>query len=343
MKQPRILSSGNARPSRPIVAIGNFDGLHLGHQKLLATAIEIAMKRKQTSAALIFDPPPKYFFGNPHELTPPIFSLPQKVRALQEFGVEQVMIQPFDQDFADLSPAAFVQDFLVKTLEADSVVVGDNFRFGKLRSGNGQSLQDLGSAHHLSTTLVSVLQLTSGLAEPACIISSSQVRQAIVSGNMELAVSMLGRPYTLEGTTVAGSQLGRELGFPTLNFACEDSLIPGHGVYWGYCATSPLQASKSFQQDAINPIRFPLLSLDQTRAPCVVSIGTRPTFTGAGDLRIEAHLIQGKVPTMNYYGHRGILYLVGKIRDQCRFPNEGALKAAIAQDITLAKNRLGIS
>ena len=107
MQSPRILASGSAKPARPIVAIGNFDGLHLGHQKLLATAIEIARAKAQPSAALIFDPPPKYFFGNPHDLPPPIFSIQQKVRALQEFGVDQVMIQPFDQDFANLSPGDY--------------------------------------------------------------------------------------------------------------------------------------------------------------------------------------------------------------------------------------------
>jgi riboflavin kinase/FMN adenylyltransferase len=342
MQSPRILTNGSAKPSRPIVAIGNFDGLHLGHQKLLATAIEIARAKAQASAALLFDPPPKCFFGSPHDLPPPIFSIQQKVRALREFGVDQVVIQPFDQDFANLSPASFVQDFVVKILAADSVVVGENFRFGKQRSGDGLSLQALGEANHLSTTLVPLLQLTNRIAEPESIVSSSQVRQAIVSGNMELAVRMLGRPYTLEGTTVAGSQLGRKLGFPTLNFACEDSLVPGHGVYWGYCATSH-HASRNSHHQAAGESPFPLLSLDQTRAACVVSIGTRPTFSGAAELRIEAHLIEGKAPSMNYYGHRGILYLVEKIRDQSRFPDERSLKEAIAKDIALAKNRLKIS
>jgi riboflavin kinase/FMN adenylyltransferase len=298
-----------ASPLRaPAVAIGNFDGVHLGHRAIFQTATQAARARGAPSAVLTFDPHPARVLA-PH--LAPLLITPtwRKLELIEAAGIDTTLVLTFDRALAATPPEAFVKDVLVDGLHARQVVVGHDFTFGKGRAGTVEVLRQLGTAHGFE-----VLKLEA-LSQGGVVASSTQVRQAVSSGDVARARQLLGRPYELWGEVVHGEERGRALGFPTANLAVENELWPGEGVY---AAVASIRTGP----------RAGYLG------PAAVNIGTNPTFTadrqGVQRRSTEAFLLdfQGEI-----YGERMMLGLIERLRGEQRFPSVEALVAQIERDV----------
>ena len=290
----------------PVAAVGNFDGVHLGHQRILATLKERAMPHGGTVVVISFDPHPQRVL---HPDTAPrlIATHKQKVAWLEEAGVDLMLELPFTRELAALTPAAFVERVLLRGLQVAEIHIGRNFRFGHDRAGNFETLEELGRRHGFTAMAVA------GVRQDGMRISSSRVRTALGAGDVELAAELLGRDEELVGQVVPGNARGRILGFPTANLTVENELVPFTGVY----ATH--------------------LLVDDEPLPAVTNIGSRPTFPGAGPA-VETHILdyQGDL-----YGQRIRLRFTRRLRDEQRFAGLEELKAQIARDVTAARKVLG--
>ena len=302
----RQLTSRLGRPLRsPAVAIGNFDGVHKGHQALLREAVIQARRVGGESVALTFHPHPARFFAP--DLAPPMLtSLDRKAEILHSHGIDIVLVEPFDASLASLSAEAFVDQILGTAMGTKHVVVGADFSFGQGRHGNSTLLGQLCQARNIGLTVVDQV------IEQNLVCSSTKIREFVLEGCVEGATLLLGRPFELEGTVVKGFQRGRTLGFPTANLQIQTGLIaPKMGVYAG-------------QATPLSPPGSPLRA--------AISVGTNPTFAAKGDpeLLIEAHLLDF---SGDLYGKALRLSFVAKLRDQRRFPSLDELVAAIRNDI----------
>jgi riboflavin kinase/FMN adenylyltransferase len=303
------------------VTIGNFDGCHKGHQKLVDLTLELQDKLGLDSVALTFFPHPDGFFS-PSPLNRPLFSPTQKQRAFCEMGLRYVETKTFNQSFSELSPETFYNDILRGELKAKAIVIGDNFRFGHRRLGSAQWLKAQGSLDQLD------IVVASGEMEGGLPISSTRIRQALTEqGNAKAAAEWLGRPYLLEGVIHRGDQLGRTLGFPTANLGGIEQLIPKPGVYVGKVWLG------SEDQNRFPPI----LSTSTDSYPAVINIGMRPTVSSSSSLRCEAHIINQSFPLDSLYERTAGIYLMDRLRDEEKFENIEALKSQIARDIDHAK------
>jgi riboflavin kinase/FMN adenylyltransferase len=244
------------------LTIGNFDGVHRGHQYLIQRVIDDARLRGVASLVVTFEPHPATILRPDvpfHRLTSP----EQKRQILQSSGVDDVAIVPFDHEFASLEPEAFLQ-MLVATVQPVAVFVGSGFRFGRGRSGDGETIAAFGNAHGFETTVVQRLQ------DGDVTISSSSVREALAHGNIARANACLGRRYRLTGTVEHGAARGRELGFPTANLLLPvDTCIPSDGIYAGFAHVS---------DRALGP-----------RA-AMIYIGSSPTFEN-GERQVEVNIL----------------------------------------------------
>lgn len=271
-----------------IVAIGNFDGLHLGHQALLRKVLELA--KDQPSIAYTFTPHPKK--------VPRLMSDAQKSRALQDFGIGQVVFQEFTQEFSAISPEDFIQKVLIQRLDAKHVVVGPNFAFGSKASGK-------------ISTLLREPFFQTHIVEPVKILgqicSSSIIREAILNGDLDKAKAFLGRPYSLTGKVVAGAGRGKQLGFPTANLEVEQEVLPPLGVY---------------------------LTYSKIQGIGLTNIGRQPTFGAENPIHIETHFVN---LTGSLYGQNLEIFLERKIRDEKKFESVEDLKEQIRQDLEQAK------
>jgi riboflavin kinase / FMN adenylyltransferase len=302
----RFASSAAAREKlrAPAVAIGNFDGVHRGHQALFARARELARAEGGDAVALTFAPHPARFF-NP-ELAPPLISTPaQKLALLEACGLDAVVEEPFDADFAALSPLEFVRRILVERLATRHVVVGDGFVFGSKRAGNLHTLQQLGREHGFSAHGIEPVRVAS------IVVSSSKIREFLLLGRVGGASMLLGRDYLVEGVVVAGKARGRSIGIPTANVESESEIVPRKGVYAGWACLP-----------------------DDSVHQAVINIGTNPTFEKAAVLSLEVHLLDW---SGDLYGKRlGVLF-TQRLRDERRFETADELVAAIHDDIRDAR------
>jgi riboflavin kinase/FMN adenylyltransferase len=314
------LSRGLVPPTA--VTIGNFDGCHLGHQRLVAAVQEQARQLDATAMALTFDPRPEAYFkkGSDDRL---LFTREQKLRAFAELGLDAVVVQRFDAAFSQTEASAFVDHCLTRELGARAVAVGVNFRFGRGRSGDAEALRERGRACGLRVLICEPSVDAGG------VISSSRVRLALEQGDVAAASSMLGRPFLLEGSIVRGDQLGRMLDAPTANLGGIGQLVPKPGVYFvralvGSAATVMTPASQTI--------------------PAICSIGFRPTLSlPQPTLRVETHLLAGTYGPDELYGKSLSLYFDDKHRDDLKFPGLDALKAAIATDLAAARRHYGLT
>jgi riboflavin kinase/FMN adenylyltransferase len=290
----------------PAVTVGNFDGVHCGHQALIAAAVDWARAEGGTVVVLTFDPHPSRILSPlraPAALTTP----QQKEEILDGLGVGGLAVLPFTKVTAALSPDAFAQQVLAAALGARLVVVGESFRFGHRRTGDVATLQTLGETLGFSVrALPPVLQA----GRP---VSSSRVRQAVLRGEMPEARALLGRTFFVDGTVVRGDGRGRTIGIPTANVSPENEILPGRGVYAG---------------------RFRLPT--GTWFPAVVNIGERPTF-GGGEPTVEAHLIDF---AGDLYSSRVRLEFHERLRGEQRFEGKEALVDQIRADIARARTLL---
>ncbi len=289
------------------ITIGNFDGVHLGHQALVAAARKWADELRISAVAVTFDPPPHQVLhpdsGPPR---PPLTTIADRAELLHAAGADHVVILRTSPALLALSPEAFFEDVLVRQLGAKALAEGYDFRFGRGRAGTNDTLRTLCAAAGIGFT--EVLPVMHG-GEP---VSSSLVRSAIVGGNVVRAAELLARPYRITGTVVTGARRGRTIGFPTANLAEVPTVLPGNGVY------------------AVRAI------VEGTTWPAAANVGPNPTF-GEHAQKIEVHLIGF---TGDVYGKSMNVDFVAKLRDTRPFASVIELTEQLKHDIEHAKSIL---
>jgi len=300
----RIIEDLGRTLREPAVAIGNFDGVHLGHRALLEEVLRITRASGGDAVALTFDPHPARFFAP--SLAPPMLTpLGRRIELLQEAGAEVVLVEPFTAEFAGMLAEDFVEKVLARDIGGRHVVVGADFSFGKDRRGNTNLLESVGRRLGMGVSVVP--QVTAN----GLVCSSTKVREFVLEGRVEGASLLLGRPFEIDGKVVHGVGRGRTLGVPTINLAHAGEILPKPGVYAG--------RARRIEGD---PMWF----------AAAISIGTNPTFTKAGDpeLFIEAHLLDF---AGDLYDVDMRLAFVAHLRDQRRYASVDELVAAIHSDI----------
>jgi len=290
----------------PAVTVGNFDGVHRGHQALVSAAVARAGALRGPAVVLTFDPHPARVL-RPAHAPAALTTLAQKEELLAGLGVDRLAVLPFDAELARLSPEEFARAVLRDTLGARDVVVGESFRFGHRREGDARTLVELGAK--LGFDVHAIPAVLAG-GRP---VSSSRARSELAHGHAAAAAALLGRAYFVDAAVVRGVGRGRTIGVPTANLASENEILPAPGVYAGYCR---VPGGESW--------------------PAVVNRGRRPTF-GGGDLFLEAHLLgfDGDL-----YGAPVRLSFHERLRDEERFPSKEALVARIREDIAHARKLL---
>jgi len=294
-----------ARHSYPVTAIGNFDGVHLGHRAILKAAIDHARGAGGTAFALTFDPLPAKLLA-PARAPRLILTPDDKLEMLRLSGIDGVIVINFTLELSLLSPRDFVRDYLRGKIGVREVVVGHNFRYGHNRAGTAAMMVELGRELGFDTDVVGPVKVD-GIE-----VSSTRVREAIAAGDLRGAARLLGRYHFLRGPVVRGRERGRTIGFPTANLASETECIPPDGVY----ATRVI--------------------LDDGAYPAIANIGMRPTFSES-ERSIEAHIFDF---TRDIYGMRIKLELVERVRAERKFDNADALKAQIALDVSKVREIL---
>ncbi len=289
----------------PAVAIGNFDGVHLGHRALLDEVKRLARASGGQTAVLTFDPHPARVLAP--ALAPPMLApLTRRIEWLEEAGIEVVLVEPFTSELAAMPAETFVEQVLAKEIGARHVVVGADFSFGRGREGNTALLASLGGRLGIGVSVVP--QVTaSGLP-----CSSTKIREFVLEGRVEGASLLLGRPFELDGTVMPGAGRGRKLGFPTANVVLDGEILPKTGVYAG---------------------RACRLDGDRRWFAAAISIGTNPTFAAPSlepEILVEAHLLDF---WGDLRGARLRLTFVARLREQRRFAKVDDLIAAIRHDV----------
>ncbi|MGB7294156.1 MAG: riboflavin biosynthesis protein RibF [Candidatus Aminicenantales bacterium] len=282
------------------VAIGNFDGLHLGHQEILRFLVDKARAAQLTSLVLTFSPHPEKILGGGR--TPMIQTLEQRLRGLRRSGVEAVLVANFTRGFADLTVEEFVSQVIVHSLAAHEVVVGENFRFGRNRRGNIDDLRRLGGKKGFS------VHPRAPVVRKRQVVSSSRIRGYLQAGDILSANALLGHPYLIEGRVIRGRGLGRNLGFPTANIRTENEIAPP-GVHLTWAR-----------------IRGRLF-------PSLTNCGSRPTF-GGGPAQIETYVFDFDGPL---YRHKIGLQFFRRLRKEKQFSGADALTRQIHNDVAASR------
>ena len=303
MELVRLDASRTLGRAVPAVAIGNFDGVHLGHQALVRAAVADARAQRGAAVVLTFDPHPARVIA-PERAPRTLLTLEQRAEVLAELGVDVLAVLVFDLAVAALTPEQFAREILGHCLETRVAVVGERFRFGRERAGDAALLTQLGARMGFRVHAVSVVMLD-GLP-----VSSSRAREALARGDVEAAARLLGRAFFVDGRVVSGDGRGRELGVPTANLEVRNESQPANGVYAGWAR-----------------------SREGGRWPCVVNVGTRPTFGGRA-ASIEAHLLgfDGDL-----YGCELRLWFARRLREERRFSGSVELVEQIRRDVLAAR------
>ncbi|MEW5755168.1 MAG: bifunctional riboflavin kinase/FAD synthetase [Pseudomonadota bacterium] len=295
----------NLRPAHRgcVLTIGNFDGVHLGHQAVLGRLAEKADALGVPTTVMIFEPQPQEFFA-PESAPPRLTRLREKLLALRRYSVDRVMCVRFDKKFAAMPAQAFIESIVVDKLGVRYLVVGDDFRFGHRRQGDFAMLQQAGERHGFEV----VNMHTFVLGEHR--VSSTRVRDALMAGDLAQAESLLGRRYRLVGRVAHGDKRGRQLGFPTANIHLHRVSSPVQGVF-----------------------AVELFGIEGEPVPGVANVGTRPTVDGRRCL-LEVHLLDF---SGDIYGAYVQVDFLRKIRAEQRFASVQELKAQIDQDVLVAR------
>jgi len=303
MQMLRHFPSENNQPCA--LAIGNFDGVHLGHQALLKQLKSVATGQSLQTAVMTFEPHPREFFS-PEKAPARLASLREKLERFTDAGVDVVYLCRFDQCFASISSEAFINDILIKSLNAKTILVGEDFRFGAGRRGGVVDIANAGLG------LISLPQVNLSDEDVQALgdserVSSTRVRNALAAGQLEVAKHLLGRPYSISGKVIHGAQLGRKLGFPTANVHMRHERPALTGVY-------------AVKLDGLNG---------------VANLGVRPTISGVPKLLLEVHLFDFDGDLYDKHVHVEFFH---KIRDEMKFDGLDALRAQIAKDAKVARS-----
>jgi len=307
-RPPRVFRSLDEVPpdfGPSALTIGNFDGVHAAHRRILRRVMEVAVERGLKASALTFHPHPSKVVA-PARAPRLMSSLEQRCALMREEGIEQVLIMPFDRHVAHLTPEQFVEQVLVRKLGVRAVVLGHDFRFGYKQSGNVRVLQELGRKYGFTTEEVQAVTVRGRL------VSSTALRQLIEAGRVAQAARLLERPFALEGDVVAGRGVGSKQTVPTLNLAPNTEVLPAVGVY--------VTRTHHLENDRV--------------WPSVTNVGYRPTFGDGRELSIETFLLQ---PLAGETPPRIRVEFLWRVRNERQFPDAEALKRQILRDAAVAQ------
>jgi riboflavin kinase/FMN adenylyltransferase len=296
----------DVRPTRwnsPVLALGNFDGVHRGHRKILDRMRRVAGEHGSTSVVMTFDPhPPRVV--RPDKAPPLLMTKAQKLEALADAGVQGTAIVRFTPELSRWDPELFVRSVLVDWLQVSEVWVGANFLFGHDRAGNFSLLRALGGRYNFRAEKIDPVRYKD------FVVSSTRIRRLVSEGRVDEAGALLGHQYYIDGTIMHGDHRGRTIGFPTANLCTENELVPPHGVY----ATT--------------------MKIGAVVYPSVTNIGTRPTFDSTGRTTVETHVFGFE---RDIYGAHVRLGFVQRLRDERAFESIDALRTQIEADSRRAR------
>jgi riboflavin kinase/FMN adenylyltransferase len=293
------------RLKNPVVTIGNFDGVHLGHQALFAKVIEKARAIDGVSVVYTFDPHPLKVL-QPHRSFPLITTCEEKQQAIEWFGIDVLIREHFTESFAQMSMEAFVGEVLCSAIQAKEIFIGPDYRFGKGRKGTTDLLKSLGEQCGIKVNILG------NIAIDGVEVRSTMIRNLILEGKVNAAKRFLGRSYTLKGRVVKGYAIGRKIGIPTANLHPEKELYPRSGIF------------------AV------MVLFDEHYEKGVLNIGSNPTFPGKG-FSLEVHILDFK---QELYGKQIELIFIQKLRDEKKFESPEELVAQIRKDIEEARRIL---
>ena len=292
----------------PVVGLGNFDGVHLGHRMILGRLVEAAKARQGTALAVTFYPHPLSVL-RPGRPVPLILSLREKLRRIAELGVDGVVLQRFGLDFSQLAPEVFVRQYLLDSIGVEKILVGHNFSFGRDRAGNPLLLNSLGKQWGFEVEVIGPVSV--GQQE----VSSTVVRSLLQTGKLHEATKLLGQPYAVSGRVVKGFQRGRQIGFPTANIRPRTSVLLPNGVY-------------AVRAD-----------VDDVEYNAVANVGVNPTF-GENQRTIETNLFDFSA---DLYGKRIRVSFVEHLREERKFSSVEELVQQIREDAERARSLLSAS
>ena len=298
MELIRGLHNLRARHHGCVATIGNFDGVHLGHQAVLGQLAEKADELSLPSLVITFEPQPQEFFA-PEKANPRLTRLREKLKALPRYGVDRVLCLQFNQALASLPPEEFINRILIDGLGVRYLVVGDDFRFGKGRAGDFAMLQKAGEQHGFPVVNMHTFNIEGER------VSSTRVREALAKGDLDEAEKLIGRPYRMCGRVAHGDKRGRTIGFPTANIHLHRKVTPVEGVF-----------------------AVEMFGIEGEPVEGVANVGTRPTVDGTRSL-LEVHLFDFDQDIYGQYIH---VNFVHKLRDEERFDSFEELKKQILQD-----------
>ena len=292
------------------VTVGNFDGVHLGHQSMLKRVVELARAHHLCATVVTFDPHPREWF-TPGKAPARLSSLRDKLSMLAQCGVEHVHVCPFHSALAQMPAPDFVEDILVRGMDMRYLIIGDDFRFGAQRAG------DFALLHTLSVQYAYALEAMPSLIIDQIRVSSTAVRDALTAANFHLVTRLLGRPYCISGHVVHGDKRGRQLGFPTANLQLKSKNVALTGVF--------LVRVHGIADHAL---------------PAVANLGTRPTLNAGLQTRLEVHLLDF---SGDLYGRLLEIEFLSKIRDEQKFLNLDALTQQINDDVRDARQHFNLT
>ncbi len=304
---------------RCVLTVGNFDGLHIGHQAIMQTITSRARARAGVAAVYTFEPHPRRVL-QPARSPKLLTTLEQKLELFEAAGVDVVVVETFDREFARLPAERFVLDVLHRRIGPVEVYVGYDFHYGRDREGSMRTLIERGPHFGFSVTIIPEVKL--GARD----VNSTRIRELLFAARVEEARVLLGRPYTVRGRVARGDRRGRTLGFPTLNLAPENEVLPAPGVYAGQVRFLDAGPDGGGGPEA------------GRRFDAVTNVGRRPTFKGSAAVLAEAHLLDF---ADDVYGRRVEFSFTHHLRDEQRFKDSAALTAQIARDIEAARARMG--
>jgi riboflavin kinase/FMN adenylyltransferase len=302
MRVFRDLDSAKRALVQPVLTVGNFDGVHLGHQAIVRETIEIAAAIGHPSAVLTFEPHPQKVLRG-RESPPLLTTLRQKLDRLDDLGIESTVVCPFDASIYQYSARQFFSEILVDKLDIVHLVEGEDFTFGRGRTGSPRLLKRLGRDHGVGVTIVAPVLMEGEK------VSSTRIRAALLAGDVAKAQVLLGRPYAVEGTRIKGKGRGRTLGYPTVNLVSENELLPPIGIY------------------AVQ------VEMDQRALLGAASLGFNPTFEGER-FSFEVHLLDFSGEVWN---QRVRVLFYRRLRDEIRFDYPQDLIHQMAQDVVRVK------
>jgi riboflavin kinase/FMN adenylyltransferase len=307
----RSMTEVPADLGRTVVTIGNFDGVHLGHQHVVRRAVEVAGEvGVDDVVAVTFDPHPIAVL-RPEHAPPTLTTIDERLALLEEAGVDDVLVVPFSRGIADWTPEEFIDRIVVGALHAKAVVVGANFRFGNRAAGDCATLREAGATRDF---VVEGITLDGGPQ----VWSSTYVRNCLAAGDVAGAAEALGRPFTVRGKVVKGDERGRELGFPTANVPTNGvAAAPADGVYAGWLRR--LDTGEEY--------------------PAAISVGTNPTFDGERERRVESYVLDRT--DLELYGAEVEVAFVERLRGMIRFDGVDKLVETMHDDVRRAREILG--